>query len=200
MLWAVRPRATKTLYLRCWIARVHTARSMRSGMCSRRFMGAIASRSSSRGREGREKLAPSKQARGWERGGNGNGRPSTSGSPLAGVVERLTHVQPGKHRVVSCYLKLEPRDRSRGKYLIKVKNRVKSAVQALPRLGLERQISEEVARDLRRVQEFLRVPGNLPHSQGLAIFACEGLGLFETLPLPVVHRSRLAVDAGPLVR
>jgi peptide subunit release factor 1 (eRF1) len=172
-------------------------------------MGAIASRSSSRelapskkargreGRERREELAPSKQAKGRE---NGNGRPSTSGSPLAGVVERLTHVQPGKHRVVSCYLKLEPRDRSRGKYLIKVKNRVKSALQALPRLGLERQISEEVARDLRRVQEFLRVPGNLPHSQGLAIFACEGLGLFETLPLPVVHRSRLAVDAGPLVR
>ena len=169
-------------------------------------MGAIASRSSSR----REKLAPSKQARGREelapskqaRGLNGNGvQPKmTSALPSPELLDRLTHVQPGEHRVVTCYLKLEPRDRSRGKYLIKVKNRVKSALHSLPRLGLHREISEEVARDLNRVQEFLRLPGNLPHSQGLAIFACEGLNLFEMVPLPVVHRSRLAVDTSPLVR
>jgi peptide subunit release factor 1 (eRF1) len=84
--------------------------------------------------------------------------------------------------------------------LIKVKNRVKSAVQALPRLGLDRTTAEAVSRDLARVQQFLRSPGNLPSTQGLAIFACEGLELFETMPLPVVHRSRLAVDVSPLVR
>jgi peptide subunit release factor 1 (eRF1) len=119
---------------------------------------------------------------------------------LAGVLERLTRVQAGNHRVVSCYLKLEPRDRTRGKYLIKVKNRVKSAVQAFPRLGLDRAIADEVTRDLDRIQQFLRAPGNLPSTQGLAIFACEGMGVFETVPLPVVHRSRLAVDSTPLVR
>ena len=113
---------------------------------------------------------------------------------LWSVLERLTQVRPGKHRVVSCYLKLEPRDRARGKYLIKVKNRAKSAVQALPRLGLERSIIEEITRDLDRIQQFLRTPGNLPPTQGVAVFACEGIGLFETVPLPVVHRSRLAVD------
>jgi peptide subunit release factor 1 (eRF1) len=121
-------------------------------------------------------------------------------SPLAGVLQRLTQVRPGRHRVVTCYLKLEPRDRSRGKYLIKVKNRVKSALQALPRLGLERAVVDGVARDLERMQQYLRNPGNLPPTQGLAIFACEGIGLFETVPLPVVYRSRLAVDASPLVR
>jgi peptide subunit release factor 1 (eRF1) len=115
-------------------------------------------------------------------------------------LERLTQVQPGIHRVVTCYLKLEPRDRARGKYLIKVKNRVKSALSALPRLGLERAIADEIGRDLDRMQQFLRSPGNLPHTQGLAIFACEGIGLFETVPLPVVYRSRLAVDTSPLVR
>ena len=119
---------------------------------------------------------------------------------MAGVAERLARITPGKHRVVTCYLKLEPRDRSRGKYLIKVKNRVKSALQALPRLGLDRERADEVARDLNRVQEYLRSPANLPHTQGLAIFGCEGIGLFETVPLPVVHRSRLAVDSSPLVR
>jgi len=35
---------------------------------------------------------------------------------------------------------------------------------------------------------------------GLAIFASEGIGLFEVLPLPVIHRSRLAVDRTPLIR
>ena len=142
-------------------------------------MGAIASRSSS---------------------DVGKGAAIDDGASLNGVIEHLTQVRPGTHRVVTCYLKLEPRDRSRGKYLIKLKNRVKSALQALPRLGLSRQIADEVARDLNRMQEFLRNPANLPHTQGVAIFACEGIDLFETVPLPVVHRSRLLVDATPLVR
>lgn len=73
-------------------------------------------------------------------------------------------------------------------------------MQALPRLGLERPIQEEIARDLDRVQQYVRTPNNLPSTQGLAIFACEGIGLFEALALPVVHRSRLAVDRSPLVR
>jgi peptide chain release factor subunit 1 len=168
-------------------------------------MGAIASRSSSDGgngvaihapAEGRRGRKGRKGRRGWE--GLGNGRDEAS--PVVGVLERLTRVQPGKHRIVTCYLKLEPRDRSRGKYLIKVKNRVKSAVQALPRLGLERAIADEVTRDLDRIQQYLRSPGNLPSTQGVAVFACEGIGLFEPVPLPVVHRSRLAVDLTPLVR
>ena len=167
-------------------------------------MGAIASRSSSRGRQGRGRRAGRDAA--IEAASNTTatqvspGVKENGGPPLAGVLEQLTQVQTGKHRVVTCYLKLEPRDRTRGKYLIKVKNRMKSAFQALPRLGLERAISDEVSRDLHRVQEFLRTPGNLPHTQGLAIFACEGIDLFEMVPLPVVHRSRLAVDATPLVR
>jgi peptide subunit release factor 1 (eRF1) len=116
------------------------------------------------------------------------------------ALDRLTRVEAGDHRVVTCYLKLEPRDRARGKYLIKVKNRVKDAVQALPRLGLDRLRSDEVRRDLDRIQQFLKTPSNLPHTQGVAIFACEGIELFETVPLPVIHRSRLAINGSPLIR
>jgi peptide subunit release factor 1 (eRF1) len=115
-------------------------------------------------------------------------------------LQRLTTVRSDRHRVVTCYLKLEPRDRSRGKYLIKVKNRVRDAIRALPRLGLQRSVQEAVERDLERVQQHIRNPANLPSTQGIAIFACEGIGLFEAVPLPVVYRSRLAVDATPLVR
>jgi peptide subunit release factor 1 (eRF1) len=164
-------------------------------------MGAIASRSSSRGRERRERRegreAPALSAvKGREGFSNGRSDPSL----VPEVLERLTRAQPGTHRVVSCYLKLEPRDRTRGKYLIKVKNRVKATVQRLPRLGLERAIGDEVLRDLDRIQQFLRAPSNLPPTQGVAIFACEGIELFETVPLPVVHRSRLAVNGSALIR
>jgi peptide subunit release factor 1 (eRF1) len=115
-------------------------------------------------------------------------------------LQRLAAVDAGRHRVVTCYQKLEPRDRSRGKYLIKLKNRVKEVIQALPRLGLDRAAEEQVTADLERIQTYLRSPGNLPSTQGIAVFACEPIGLFEAVPLPFVYRSRVAVDTTPLVR
>ncbi|HEX5003942.1 MAG TPA: hypothetical protein VFV65_01415 [Gemmatimonadales bacterium] len=119
---------------------------------------------------------------------------------IAAQLARLNQVRPGPHRVVSCYLKLEPRDRARGKYLIKLKNRVRDLEKALPELGLPRGTAEAVAADLKRVVSFLKQPGNLPASQGLALFACGPLTLWEVVALPAVHRSRLAVDRTPLVR
>ncbi len=115
-------------------------------------------------------------------------------------LQRLGAVNGGRHRVVTCYLKLEPRDRSRGKYLIKLKNRVREVVQALPRLGLDRAIQDQAEHDLERIQTFLRSPSNLPSTQGVALFACGPLDLFEAIPLPFVYRSRIAVDTSPLVR
>jgi peptide subunit release factor 1 (eRF1) len=131
---------------------------------------------------------------------HGRGRAKVAAPSVAERLARLTMVQTGAHRVVTCYLKLEPRDRHRSKYLIKLKNRVRAVAQALPRLGLERMVQEEIGRDLERIQQYLRTPSNLPSTLGVAIFACEAIGLFEALPLPVVYRSRLAVDATPLVR
>ena len=119
---------------------------------------------------------------------------------IAAVLKRLGGVKPGKHRVVSCYLKVEPRDRVRGKYLIKFKNRARALEQALPRLGLDRAAADAVIADVARIQQYLASPGNLPSAHGIALFACAPLGLFEAVALPFVHRSRLAVDRTPLVR
>ncbi len=116
------------------------------------------------------------------------------------VVRRLAAVAPGSYRVVSCYLKLEPRDKTRGKYLIKMKNRVRNAAAALEHEPLERAVREQVAADLERVRRYVEEPGRLPPARGIALFACEALGLFEVVPLPHVHRSRLRVEATPLVR
>lgn len=105
-----------------------------------------------------------------------------------------------EHWVVSCYLKLEPRDRTRGKYLIKLKNRIKERLAELEGRGVTREERKGIERDMERVRVHLEDPENLPAGRGIAIFACEPLELFEVVPLPQVFRSRLVVDRSPLVR
>lgn len=121
-------------------------------------------------------------------------------NPTLGLVDRLARFEAGRHWVVSCYLKLEPRDRARGKYLIKLKNRVRERLAWLEQQEPDRAAREEVARDLTRIRQYLEHPSNLPAGQGIAIFACSARKLFEAIPLPHVFRSRLAVDRTPLVR
>lgn len=119
---------------------------------------------------------------------------------LRPLVEWLADFGVTEHWVVSCYLKLEPRDRTRGKYLIKLKNRARLQLAWLEQRGVSRQERDAVARDLERVREYLEHPDNLPPGQGIAVFACEALELFEAIALPRVFRSRLAVDRSPLIR
>src|SRR2546427_335481 len=116
------------------------------------------------------------------------------------AVQRLAAIDPGPYWVVTCYLKLEPRDRTRGKYLIKMKNRVKESAAALARQSLGHADREAIAADLQRVLDYLEEPNHLPSTRAIAIFASQGLDLFEALPLPHVHRSRLAIDHERLVR
>ena len=125
---------------------------------------------------------------------------SASQSAVRAAVERWSHVQPGAYQVVSCYLKLEPRDKTRGKYLIKIKNRIREALAGLERQDLERALRTQVTADLERVQGYFAESTRLPAARGIALFACGTFDLFEVLPLPHVHRSRLAVAPVPLVR
>jgi peptide chain release factor subunit 1 len=116
------------------------------------------------------------------------------------AAKDLLRMKPGSHPVVTCYLKLEPRDRNRKKYLTKVKNRVKELEYALPSLRWNKAQQDAIRADLHRILDWLSDPTRLPASQGLAIFASGGARLFDVRPLPRVHRSRLAVDRTPLVR
>ncbi len=109
------------------------------------------------------------------------------------AIARLARVEPGPHWVVSCYLKLEPRDRTRGKYLIKMKTRTKGLLH-------DYEDQPAVAADVQQVIDYLEQPNHLPRARAIAIFASRELRLFEVLPLPHVHRSRLAVSHEPLVR
>jgi len=116
------------------------------------------------------------------------------------AIARLASIAPVRDWVVTCYLKLEPRDRTRGKYLIKMKNRVRERELTLARQPLSHEDREAIAANLRQVLDFLEEPNHLPRSRAIAIFSSRELGLFEALPLPHVHRSRLAVDHQPLIR
>src|SRR2546425_2112121 len=93
---------------------------------------------------------------------------SASESAVRAAIERLSRVQPGAYHVVSCYLKLEPRDKTRGKYLIKIKNRIREALAALQRQELERALRAQVAADLERVQAYFGEPTRLPPARGIA--------------------------------
>lgn len=115
-------------------------------------------------------------------------------------LEHLAAIPAGVHPIVSLYLKLEPRDRARGKYLIKLKNRMKAVVDGLDRLGFTPAEQRAVAGDLDRIYRDLESPAGLPSTQGIAIFASAGHGLYERVELPSVYRSRLVVDRTPLVR
>lgn len=109
------------------------------------------------------------------------------------ALARLNAIPASAGSVVSCYLKLEPRDKTRGKYLIKMKNRIRETVAGLARQPLGREAREVVTRDLETIRRHLEDPGHLPQTRGVALFACGGAGLFEAVPMPQVHRSRLVV-------
>ena len=119
---------------------------------------------------------------------------------VAPIVERLVRVGQGKAWYTSCYLKLEPRDRARRKYLIKLKNRIKQELERLEALGIDRNDLADVKHDLSRIRSYLENSENLPQGQGIALFACRPRRVFEAIPLPEVFRSRLTVDRTPLVR
>jgi peptide chain release factor subunit 1 len=112
----------------------------------------------------------------------------------------LLRMKPGNHPVVTCYLKIEPRDRARRKYLTKARNRVKELLYALPSMRWDKQQQDAIKSDCNRILDWLGDTDNLPASHGVAIFASKGQKLFEVRALPRVHRSRFVVDRTPLVR
>ncbi len=112
----------------------------------------------------------------------------------------LLRMKPGPHPVVTCYLKIESRDRARKKYLTKLRNRVKGIEPSLAASTWSKAHQEAARLDLARILDYLGDEKNLPDSPGIALFASAGHKLFEVHELPRVHRSRLVVDRTPLVR
>ncbi len=106
---------------------------------------------------------------------------------LESLLDRLLAIKPGPHRVVSCYVRLTPDERTRRQYVTALKSRIQAVRE------------EAVAPDLSRILDRVASPLALPGAGGLAIFACEALDLFEVVALPRVHRTRVMVDDTPHV-
>jgi peptide subunit release factor 1 (eRF1) len=111
-----------------------------------------------------------------------------AGSRFGPLLDRLLAIEPGPHRVVSCYVRLAPEDRQQRKYLADVKQRIAAVWEAA------------ADPDLKRITDHLADARNLPPTRGLALFASEALGLFEAAALPEVHRTRVMVDDTPWIR
>lgn len=118
---------------------------------------------------------------------------------VAPELERLANVPPGPHAVVSCYVRLEPWDRTANRYLLTWKAKAR-ALEADPRVAaLAREERLALERDLARIGGYLQHLRRLPHARGLALFACEALDLFLVVPLPRVHRTRVVLDDNPRI-
>jgi peptide chain release factor subunit 1 len=116
---------------------------------------------------------------------------------VAGALAELLALGNTRGWVVSCYQKLEPNDRAGEKYRIKLKNRLRRAVERLGILGFAHADREAVAGELARVEAFFSHSPNLAGSRGVAVFAAKGM--FRAVPLPYVLKSRVVVDRTPVV-
>jgi peptide subunit release factor 1 (eRF1) len=117
--------------------------------------------------------------------------------PSRETLERLALVRAPRHLVVTCYLRLGVEDRIRRRYLLTLKEEVQSIQATLERLELADPDRDGLRRDLARIVDHVSSAARLPHAPGAAFIACESLGVFEAVPLPRVHRTRIMIDETP---
>lgn len=117
--------------------------------------------------------------------------------PLSQLLDRLSKVQVDSPAVVSLYVRLDVQDRIRNRYRIAARDAIRRLIEAVGPTGLPHGELEALHRDLARVQAFLDDPRGLPHSPGLALFACEQQDLFEVVALPRVAQTRVVLGQRP---
>ena len=92
-------------------------------------------------------------------------------------LDRLAAFEPGPNPVVSLYLNAQPNERGRDQFQTFVRKELKARAATYPAKSSERASLEQ---DLERIAEFLAA-GVEPSANGVAIFACQPSGLFETV-------------------
>lgn len=110
------------------------------------------------------------------------------------TIEQLSRLGTDKPEIISCYLQLDPAARSRQRYLVEIRQRVKDLKGHLEARGEDRAFRESVSADLAKLVSWLADAKHLPNLPGVAIFVCGRLGLFSVVPLPRVHRNRLQIE------
>jgi peptide chain release factor subunit 1 len=113
---------------------------------------------------------------------------------LPALIDRLAEHQPSEHPFVSVYLDARPDQTGRDKYHAFLKTELAARVATYPERSPER---ESLARDAERIVAWAEGEA-APRANGLAVFACAGAGVFETVQLPVpIEESAVIVAPTP---
>jgi peptide chain release factor subunit 1 len=102
-------------------------------------------------------------------------------------LERLAAFEPSPYPVVSLYLNTQSNQHGRAQHPAFVRKELKARAATYPARSSEREMLE---RDLNRIASFLEVDAQ-PSANGIAVFACDAAGLFETVQLeaPIAEHS-----------
>ena len=120
-------------------------------------------------------------------------------APTREALERLATQRAPRRLCLTCYVRLGVQDRIRTRYQIAVHDAVHRMRGALDEAALSHADREMILRDLTRIEHYLAESSHLPHSGGLALFACEALSLFQMIPLRRVLQHRLLLDDRPRI-
>ena len=98
---------------------------------------------------------------------------------LTDKLDRLARFEPVPYPVVSLYLNTQPNDRGRDQFQSFVRQEFRSRSETYPQGSPDR---NSLDKDMERIAAYLE--GDLQASaNGVAIFACDAAGLFETVQL-----------------
>lgn len=97
--------------------------------------------------------------------------------PLTDQLDRLAKFEPVPYPVVSLYLNAQPNERGRDQFQTFVRQEFKSRSQTYPQGSPDR---TSLDKDLERITYYLENDLQ-PSANGVAIFACDAAGLFETV-------------------
>ena len=112
---------------------------------------------------------------------------------LNAQLDRLAAFDAGPFPVLSLYLDLRPNERGRDNFEPFLRKELADRVRGYPAGGPER---ESLEKDSARIRDYV---SDLDRSlNGLAVFACSGAGLFETVPLVApIEEHRLYISDQP---
>jgi peptide subunit release factor 1 (eRF1) len=113
--------------------------------------------------------------------------------PSPETFAHLAAIETATPTVVSCYVRLELPDRSGNRYRLAARE----ALRPIADLPEDHAARESVQHDLERITAFLADPRKLPHTAGMALFACEARDLFAMVPLARVTRTSAVLDTQP---
>ncbi|HTK29151.1 MAG TPA: Vms1/Ankzf1 family peptidyl-tRNA hydrolase [Vicinamibacterales bacterium] len=95
---------------------------------------------------------------------------------LSSLLDRLANLEPGPFPIVSLYLNLQANERGRDSFEPFLRKELDARIETYPATGPER---DSLERDAARIRDFMAGQVNRS-ANGLALFASNGGGLFET--------------------